>query len=88
MNVLRKIIFGVIWFVVIYFGLCLVLGGIAGGIAGANDPAHAHEAGAIAGRAIVHDNILYILGVAVIVAVAGAIKGFLPGTRSRGEPSR
>jgi hypothetical protein len=45
---IKRIVFGLIWFVVLYFGACMVTGGIAGGIAGGKDPKNAAATGAAA----------------------------------------
>jgi hypothetical protein len=44
-----RCIVGVVLFLVLYFGGCAVLGGVAGAIAGANDPRHAKSVGRVAG---------------------------------------
>ena len=49
----KQIAFGVVWCVVFYFGLCMIVGAVAGGMAAANmqpgeDP---HVVGALAGGA-------------------------------------
>jgi hypothetical protein len=44
-----RCIVGVVLFLVLYFGGCAVLGAVAGGIAGANDPRHARSVGRVAG---------------------------------------
>jgi len=78
---MKRTVFGVIWFVVIYFGLCVLIGAVAGGIAGANNPENANEAGAIAGAAAVAKYRIYIIIFAIITSVAGTVTRFLPGTR-------
>jgi hypothetical protein len=77
----RRVLFGAIWFLGLYFGACAITGGIAGGIAGAKDPEHATEAGRRAGRQIVGALHYYYLAAAVVLSVAGAWSGVLPGTR-------
>jgi hypothetical protein len=84
MIVIRKILMGIVWFVVIYFGTCFLLGAAAGAVAGANDPQNASEAGRLAGAKIVSTYILYILSGSLLAAVVGAATGFLPGTK--GQP--
>ena len=78
---LKKVIFGLIWLVVLYFLTCAVAGGIAGGIAGANDPQHAAEAGARASMTLVGKyRPVFFLG-ALGLAVVGTIMEWLPGTK-------
>jgi hypothetical protein len=83
MQSLRKVILGLVWFVIIYFALCLLVGMFAGGVAGARDPEHASAAGNLAGRQAVQLYIPYILGASILFAVVGTIIGFLPGTKSK-----
>ena len=83
----RKIGFGLIWFVVLYMGSCMLLGAIAGGFAGVDNPQDAYAAGQIAGARIVAEWRGYLFLGALAVSVLGAIKGFLPGTRRRKEGS-
>ena len=80
---LRKIGFGFLWFVLFYFGTCVLIGAVAGGIAGSRDPQNASAAGAAAGTQAVQPLIPYILAGSLIAAVAGAATGFLPGTRKK-----
>ena len=79
----KRILFGVLWFIVFYFAGCIVVGAIAGAIAGAQDPANASDAGAIAGTRAVEDLHLYIVGGAVLLSGVGAWAGLLPGTRNK-----
>jgi len=83
---LRKIVMGLVWFVVFYFGTCFIVGGIAGGIAGSRDPAHAQEAGGIAGREAVLEYRPFILGGSILFAFAGSMTGILPGTKPKPKP--
>ena len=80
---LRRTAFGLLWFVAIYLGSCMLLGAIAGAFAGADDPQHAYRAGQIAGGLVVAKWRHYLFVGAVVLAVAGATKGWLPGTKSR-----
>lgn len=83
----RKIGFGLLWFVVIYMSSAMLLGAIAGGFAGVDNPADAYAAGQIAGARIVAEWRAYLFWGALAISVFGAIKGFLPGTRSRTQSS-
>lgn len=83
MQALRKVILGLVWFVVTYFALCFLVGMFAGAVAGARDPEHAHDAGKLAGRQAVQLYIPYILGGSMLFALVGTITGFLPGTKSK-----
>lgn len=83
----RKIGFGFLWFVVIYMGSCILLGAIAGGFAGVDNPQDAYAAGQIAGARIVAQWRSYLFFGAVAVSVVGAITGLLPGTKARKESS-
>lgn len=77
---LRKIGFGLLWFVVFYFVSAMIIGGIAGMQAGANAP-DARSAGAAAGGALVMKLAPFLLLASALLAGLGAWKGFLPGTR-------
>jgi hypothetical protein len=77
----RKVLFGLLWWVLLYFVTCSLAGGIAGGMAGGRDPQHAAEAGARASQELVTRLAGYFLLGSGIVAVGGAAFGLLPGTR-------
>jgi len=80
----RKIIFGLIWFVVIYF-LALVIGGaIAGSLSGmqaAQEGISPYEAGSIAGQKFGNTYGAIIFWSILILAVLGSTFGILPGTK-------
>jgi predicted nucleic acid-binding Zn ribbon protein len=77
----RKVLFGLLWWVVLYLAISFIVGGVVGGIAGAKDPQHAREAGARAGEELGRRyGVLFIVGSAIL-AFAGAGFGVLPGTR-------
>jgi predicted nucleic acid-binding Zn ribbon protein len=81
-----KVLFGFVWWIVLYFGSLTLACGIAGGIAGGRDPQNAQEAGRRAGEQLaVQYGAHFIVGAAVI-AFVGAGFGLLPGTR-RGKSS-
>jgi hypothetical protein len=80
----RKILYGLMWCVVLYVGGQMVVGGIAGGIAGSKYPGDlqaAGEAGRIAGEEAVAEYRPYIVFGAVSLAVLGSGAGILPGTK-------
>jgi hypothetical protein len=82
---MRRIAFGILWFVVLYFVACFVIGAIAGGIAGSRDPANAAEKGREAGARVVASSRGYIFAGSVVLSVLGAWGGILPGTRITGS---
>jgi hypothetical protein len=77
---IRRIVFGVVWCVVIYFAACVVTGGIAGGIAGGQNPENAAAAGAQAGSQAVEALRGYLFLGAALLAILGTWTSFLPGT--------
>lgn len=79
----KKVLFGLLWWAVLFVGAFIGATAIAGGIAGARDPQHAQEAGAKAGgEAGERYGAIILIGTAVL-AFAGAGFGVLPGTRGR-----
>ncbi len=84
---IRRIIFGLLWFVLIYIVSCAVTGGVAGGYAGNADPANAAQAGAKAGAAAVEKIGTYLLIGSALFAAVGTYFGFLPGTHRSKEKS-
>jgi hypothetical protein len=83
----RKIGFGLLWFIGIYLASCILIGAIAGGFAGVEHPHDAYAAGQTAGANIVAAWRPYLFFGSLAIAVVGAIKGFLPGTKSRNASS-
>lgn len=81
----KKIGFGALWFIVIYFLACAIVGGVAGGIAGANNPTNPDLA-ALAGAEVVLKFRIYIFLGSLAAAVFGAVKGLLPGTKTKASP--
>jgi hypothetical protein len=79
---IKKILFGVLWFIVFYFFACFVTGAIAG----AKDPQHAAEAGSLAGARTVAAIRIYLALGSLAFASIGSWKGFLPGTRRKSPP--
>jgi membrane protease YdiL (CAAX protease family) len=86
-GLLRKVFFGTAWFFLIYFGTCAAIGAFLGAAAGARDPQHASEAAGIAAQQFIHDHVLHIFAGSFLLAVVGALTGFLPGTRRRIAPT-
>jgi hypothetical protein len=87
----RRILFGTLWFVVIAFGTLIVGGAIAGGAALAKNPPPSgsfregfedgSQVGAVAGAEFRARYRWPIFGVALGFAIAGTATGFLPGTK-------
>ena len=80
---LKRVLFGVLWCVVIYFLACILTGAVAGAIAGSRDSANASAVGAQAGAKAVADLRGYIFAGAVGLSAIGTWAGVLPGTRSK-----
>lgn len=78
---MKRVAMGIFWFLAIYFGVALVVGAVAGGLAGTNDPENAAAAGMLAGASAVSEYRLYILGAAFFAAVFGTAGRWLPGTQ-------
>ncbi len=78
---MRKIGFGLLWFLAISMGTLLLGGMIAGGIAGANDPANAEVAGRVAGEAFGESYTGIIFLLSLLISIGGAMMGWLPGTK-------
>ena len=78
---LKRILFGMLWFVVLYMGACMITGAVAGAIAGSRDPANASAAGYQAGQQVVLSLRGYFLLGALALSVIGTSLGVLPGTR-------
>jgi len=79
----RKILFGIIWLAVFYLGGGMIVGGVAGAMAGAAHPENPAAAGALAGHDAVNRYRLIITLGSVALAFFGAWAGILPGTRKK-----
>ena len=82
---MKKLLFGFVWFVVLYFTFCAGVGGVAGAKAGSQykNAAAAKEAGGIAGAQAVSENFGFIVGGALTLSILGSGFGLLPGTRAK-----
>lgn len=87
---MRKIFFGLIWFVVLYFGFALSIGFGMGFVYALQHPevsklprGAAYEIGRELGRKNVRRIVPISFGAAVTLSIAGSAFGVLPGTRSR-----
>lgn len=80
---IKRVVFGIVWFLVLYIGACGLTGGIAGGIAANKNPDNVQAASAKAGAEAVLALRGYFLVGAVILAGVGAWTGTLPGTATK-----
>ncbi|HEV8538156.1 MAG TPA: hypothetical protein VGR15_04440 [Bacteroidota bacterium] len=84
--IIRRIVFGFIYGLVLYFAIVIIGSGIAGGIAGANagvSGGDASESGRLAGTEFAQRYRIPILAFSIAFAVIGTVKGKLPGTKKR-----
>jgi hypothetical protein len=83
--VAKRIVMAFVWIVVLYFGACMLTGGIAGAAAGGRerDPKNASAVGAKAGAEAVKPLAGYFLVGALLIGGGGSLAGIMPGTRSR-----
>ncbi len=90
---IKRIVFGVVWFVVFYFIASVVGGGIAGGVAASKlgkkgNASTGAAAGARAGEEFAKNYGMYILFLSATAAGIGTVAGFLPGTRPSVSPAQ
>jgi hypothetical protein len=88
---MNKILFGLVWFVLFYFGACMVAGAIAGTVAASKLPRNSHpqrvqEVTFVASASTVFELRLYLFSGALVIAGIGSGYGYLPGTRDASEP--
>ncbi len=81
---LRKIGFGILWFIALNLIAGILIGIVAGVIAvgGETDSRTAFEAGRAVGQSMAWLR-PYVLVATALVSIVGALKGFLPGTGER-----
>jgi len=81
-----RCIVGVVLFLILYFGGCAVLGGVAGAIAGANDPRHAKSVGRVAGaNAVTKYHALVAVGAGAVSLLACCLPTLLVKMNERNE---
>ena len=88
---IRRVLFGTVWFVVLTLSTLVVGAGIAGGVAGAGsaEPTASfregfddgYQVGALAGAEFRARYRWPIFVVSAVLAIAGTATGFLPGTK-------
>jgi hypothetical protein len=75
---IMTVVLGTVYFLIIYFLLCSIIGAVFGAIAGINDPTHAAEAGKNAGFIVVQQYNLAIMLFAFIITQLGTLGKWLP----------
>ncbi len=83
---MKKLLFGILWTVVIYFGTCMTVGAIVGAIAGSKpglSQADIQYVAQAAAEKAVSENLLLIAAWAVLSSALGSVAGILPGTGDR-----
>jgi len=80
---IKRIILGVVWFVAIYFSVCLISVAATVGVLWAKNLANAFAAGARSGSAIVTAYHMFFLIGSIIAAIVGTWFGLLPGTKKK-----
>ncbi len=82
---MRRLVMGVVWFVVLYFGILGAGGAIVGSMTGGGGKnlTHGSQAGSAAGEAFTRKYGTMVLLVALGGAVLGTATGRLPGTRRK-----
>ncbi|HEX4147303.1 MAG TPA: hypothetical protein VHY91_27650 [Pirellulales bacterium] len=85
---MRRPLFGIVWFLVLYFGSFFVIGAVAGGVAAnryRGNPAMAQASAREAAMGFVNNYHAHILAGAGVLTVLGSGAGILPGTRKTRE---
>jgi hypothetical protein len=82
-GMVKRILLGFLWCVVIYFVACFVVGAVAGGIAGARDLSNSSVVGQKAGAEAVDAFRGLILLGSILISGLGTWAGILPGTKSK-----
>jgi hypothetical protein len=78
-----KIVMGLIWSVVIYFGICMLIGGWIGAEIGGREPNQATANAKIKKtvEGVIRSNFSYIATAALGLGMLGSFGGVLPGTK-------
>jgi hypothetical protein len=79
--IFRRLLFGLGYWFLFYFGACFFAGMIVGGMAGARDPNNAQAAAQQDAQAFIMRWGVYLLAGSGGLAMLGSLLGFLPGTR-------
>jgi len=77
---IKRLIFGVIWFAAFYLTACLLIAAVSFVIACIHDPANALKEGHEAAISEMNSVRAYIIAGAVALSMIGAWAGILPGT--------
>ena len=92
---MKRVAFGFVWFLVLWFGTLLLCGMIVGGIAGskvkAGSASEGFERGQVAGQQAGEEfgrkyGSVILLG-ALVISIGGTAAGILPGTRRKLSPA-
>jgi hypothetical protein len=82
---MKRVLMGIVWFIVLYLGVLIIGGAIVGALAGAGqpNPQQAAQAGRLAGNDFGQTYGALILIGSLLVAIAGSVTGILPGTKKK-----
>ena len=88
---MRRVIVGFVWFLVLYFGACMVTGAIAATVAVKELPKNASRTQVnrvtfAASAAAVSGLRVYFFTGALVISIVGSTSGYLPGTRPAALP--
>ncbi|MDE2236185.1 MAG: hypothetical protein KGL13_00265 [Gammaproteobacteria bacterium] len=91
---MKRILFGILWFVVSWIALTLIYGIIFGIVLSSTSNLSGYQGGVQAGLAFNHNHPSFVIGMrllilalAILVAVIGSWKRILPGTRMKSTAS-